>query len=132
MEVITGVYFFILCGLSIVAIFLFLFALVTNNDELKVGSGIIILALFVLGWGLIAWVASFETRVEIIPKKSLEILVGKNKIIVNDLRSNLSEIFTDIETYKKVIESHDSTFYVQRGYNLYNSELKSECKINSK
>lgn len=116
----------IISSLTIISVAFLIWGIVKNDDIMISVSAGCLACLGIFGWGTIGCTTPVKTQYELIPKKSLEILVSRTKIIVTDLRTNKDNSFSDIETYNKVVQSHDSTFYVQKDFNMYGYNIKTE------
>ena len=99
------------------------FGITKNYDGWSIGSGITLVAIVLMGWIVMGSTIATETKYEVIPKNKIEIVTSSDKVFVTEKELNQTSTFEDARVYNAVTIRHDSTFYLQRNYNMYGYEV---------
>lgn len=86
----------------------------------------------VFGWLLVGITMPISTSIERIPKNEIEVIVGKDKVIVTDMRSDKTSVLFDAKTYNSVSIDKDSTFNLEQDLNMYGIEINNARIVKNK
>lgn len=85
--------------------------------------GVVLGMTAVFGWLLFGCVIPINTTVERIPQNKIEIMVGKDRIVVTHLELNQTAVLEDAKTYNLVTIDKDSVFNLEKDYNMYGVQI---------
>lgn len=126
---------YILSGLTIFLVLLIIRSYIIDNEELRVGSIIGLVALALIGWLMVGTIA--DARSVVRPAEVLEVIKGKHVslVIVKDWcqKKECDENIKFIRKPDELVILTDSTkFDWVIGYNLYGSETEHKLVFHSK
>lgn len=105
-----------------------LIAIMYKSDTLTGVFGFVLGLLVALGWLLFGCKGTIERKFEKIPREKIEIIVGKDRVVVTETELNKTVIFEGAKVYNAVTKDKDSTFYIERCYNMYGYEIEVDIE----
>ena len=100
-----------------------------DNDDVRFYGYILLAVLVLFGWVFAGFSYENETKYKILSDKSLEILVGENKIFITEYNTNKTYIFDDAKTYNFITDT-TKKYYVERlTYSMYGLLINNEIII---
>ena len=123
---------FILSFLTFACILVVVVGFVMEKSILKAIGGVLLLLTVYFGWLIYGLTVNEKITYEKIDKKNLEIFVSKSKIIVIDNGTNYSNNFYMIESYDRIVNQHDSTFYIRSAYDMYGNRRSHYMTMDKK
>lgn len=119
--------FSIITGILLV---IFCFSLSKEWEGLSIISGIFLVLIGLICWGVVGCAEATRVTIRVLPKSNYEVLIGEDKIIVTNLyNKDLTQTFEDARTYNIIKNKNDKYYLEITRYNMYGYNLGTGIEI---